>query len=296
MVDLHMHSTYSDGSYTVKELLQEAENRKLEIISITDHDKVDAYKELSTLNIKQYFSGKIIPGCEFKCYFEEYKLPIEILGYGIDINKLKEYAKNKNIAKIQDRYLQRLKDIGAQIGLKFDNNLKIDYQVTSYAAQVFQDEILKYPENNKILEENHIDMNPNFYRAAQCNKNSIFYIDEEKDFIKVAELLEQIHNANGLAFLAHPYIYKIDNTEEMVETLAKNYKIDGVECYYTTFTTEQTNTMKELCKKYNLFCSGGSDFHGKPKPDIFMGIGKGNLRIENKDIEDWISKIDNIID
>lgn len=296
MIDLHIHSTYSDGSYTVKEILQEAQKKELEIISITDHDKVDAYEELANLEVKRYFSGQIVPGCEFKCYFEEYKLPIEILGYGIDTNKLKEYNRENNISKIQDRYLQHLKKVGEQIGLKFDKDLRIDNELMAYVSQIFQDEILKYPENNEILKKNNIDMNPNFYRAAQCNKNSIFYIDEEQDFIKVGELLDRIHNANGIAFLAHPYIYKIDNTEKMVEVLIQKYNLDGIECYYSTFSSEQTEKMKSLCKKYNLFCSGGSDFHGKAKPDIQMGTGKGSLRVEKKYIDSWIQKMDNIID
>lgn len=296
MVDLHIHSTYSDGSYTVKEILQEAQNKNLEVISITDHDKVEAYEELSTFDAKQYFSGKIIPGCEFKCYFEEYKLPIEILGYGIDTDKFKEYSKENNIYHIQNRYLQHLKEVGRKIGLKFNNDLRIDDKVMAYASQVFQDEISKYPENEIILEKNHIDMNPNFYRAAQCNRNSIFYIDEEKDFIKVGNLLKRIHNVNGIAFLAHPYIYKIENTRKMVEDLVQNYELDGIECYYSTFSPEQTAIMKELCEKYNLYCSGGSDFHGNAKPDIFMGIGRGSLQIEKKYIDSWIQKIDNIID
>lgn len=296
MIDLHIHSKYSDGSYTVKEILQEAQKKELEIISITDHDKVDAYEELANLEVKRYFSGQIVPGCEFKCYFEEYKLPIEILGYGIDTNKLKEYNRENNISKIQDRYLQHLKKVGEQIGLKFDKDLRIDNELMAYASQIFQDEILKYPENNEILKKNNIDMNPNFYRAAQCNKNSIFYIDEEQDFIKVGELLDRIHNANGIAFLAHPYIYKIDNTEKMVEVLIQKYNLDGIECYYSTFSSEQTEKMKSLCKKYNLFCSGGSDFHGKAKPDIQMGIGKGSLKVEKKYIDSWIQKMDNIID
>lgn len=296
MVDLHIHSTYSDGSYTVKEILREAQNKNLEVISITDHDKVEAYEELSTFDVKQYFSGKIIPGSEFKCYFEEYKLPIEILGYGIDTDKFKEYSKENNIYHIQNRYLQHLKEVGRQIGLKFNNDLRIDDKVMAYASQVFQDEITKYPENEIILEKNHIDMNPNFYRAAQCNRNSIFYIDEEKDFIKVGNLLKRIHNVNGIAFLAHPYIYKIENTRKMVEDLVQNYELDGIECYYSTFSPEQTAIMKGLCEKYNLYCSGGSDFHGNAKPDIFMGIGRGSLQIEKKYIDNWIQKIDNIID
>lgn len=293
MIDLHMHSTYSDGSYSVTELLKEAEERKLEIISITDHDNVGAYEELKNLNIQKYFSGKIIPGCEFKCYLKEYNIPIELLGYGIDVDTIK--SQEKTIGEIQNKYLQHLKKVGNSIGLIFDKDLKIGEDDRRYASAVFETEILKYKENRKILKENNISIEPNFYRAAQCNSESIFYINEEKDFIKVDELIEKIHKANGIAFLAHPYMYPISKVEEMVETLINKYKIDGIECCYSTFTEEQKNNMLSLCKKYNLFSSGGSDFHGKLKPDIWVGIGKGNLQVEKVLVENWITNIKNII-
>lgn len=296
MIDLHIHSIYSDGSYTVKEILQEAQSKELEVISITDHDRVEVYNELSKLDVKQYFSGKIIPGCEFKCYFQEYQLPIEILVYGIDINKIQMWINENNIVDIQNKYLQHLKKVGKQIGLIFNENLQINKEKTRYASDIFQEEILKYSENKEILEKNHISLNPNFYRTAQCNKDSIFYINEEQDFIKVDKLIEKIHDSKGLAFLAHPYIYKTNNTEKMVEDLIKIHKIDGIECYYSYFSKEQTEMMKKLCKKYNLYCSGGTDFHGKSRPDTKMGVGIGNLKVENEYIEDWIQKINNIID
>lgn len=293
MIDLHIHSTYSDGSYSVIELLKEAEQRKLEIISITDHDNVRAYEELKNIDIKKYFSGKIIPGCEFKCYFKEYNIPIELLGYGIDVDIIK--SQEKPIGEIENRYLQYFKDVGNSIGLIFNKDLKINKDERKFGAAVFETEIFKYKENRKILDENNISIEPNFYRAAECNPKSIFYINEEKDFIKVDELIEKIHKANGIVFLAHPYMYPISKVEEMAETLINEYKIDGIECCYSTFTDEQKNNMLSLCKKYNIFSSGGSDFHGKLKPNIFMGIGKGNLQVEKSLVKDWITNIKNII-
>ena len=106
MIDLHIHSTYSDGSYSVKEILQEAQNKKLEYISITDHDCIDAYKELENINIKNFYKGKIIVGCEFKCYLEEFSIPVEILGYGLDLNIMKQYFEKNNIMKIENKYLE----------------------------------------------------------------------------------------------------------------------------------------------------------------------------------------------
>lgn len=290
MIDLHIHSTYSDGSYSVKEILQEAENKKLEYISITDHDCVNAYKELENMNINTYYKGKIIVGCEFKCYLEESCIPIEILGYGFDLNTIKEYFENNDIMGIQKNYLEYLKKQGKKVGLIFDENLKL-MDNHSYASVVFETELLKYSENKEIMKKHHISLEPNFYRAEQCNKNSIFYIDENKDFIDIKGLLEKIHEAKGIAFLAHPYIYPVENVEEMVEYIVNTYQLDGIECYYSTFTEEQKQTMINCTKKYNLYISGGTDFHGMSKPDIKMGNGRGNLQIPKEVILNWVDKI-----
>ena len=89
MIDLHTHTTYSDGTDTVKELFKKANNIGLEIISITNHDDVSAYKELENINIKHYYNGKIIAGCEFTTHFDN-RL-IEVLGYGFDYKKIDNY-------------------------------------------------------------------------------------------------------------------------------------------------------------------------------------------------------------
>lgn len=290
MIDLHIHSTYSDGSYSVKEILQEAQNKKLEYISITDHDCIDAYKELENMNIKNYYKGNIIVGCEFKCYLEEFHISIEILGYGFDLNIIKQYFENNNIMGVQKNYLEYLKKQGKKVGLIFDENLKL-IDNHSYASAAFETELLKYSENKEIMRKHHISLEPNFYRAEQCNKNSIFYIDENKDFIGIEGLLDKIHEAKGLAFLAHPYIYPADNVEEMVEYIANTYQLDGIECYYSTFTEEQKQTMINCAQEHNLYISGGTDFHGILKPDIEMGEGRGNLQIQKEIISDWINKI-----
>lgn len=88
MIDLHVHTNHSDGTDSVEELLTNAEKQKLEIISITDHDTIDAYKEIEdNPKIRKKFKGKIITGVELKAIYN--KKNIEILGYGIDYKKIK---------------------------------------------------------------------------------------------------------------------------------------------------------------------------------------------------------------
>lgn len=287
MIDLHIHSNYSDGSESVKDILKEAEKRRLEVISITDHDNIKAYDELKIIDIKQYYSGIIISGCEMKCVYKN--TPVEVLGYNIDIDKIRN-SKNLGQEKylnIQKRYLKYIKQTGKQIGLKFNDELDINMKRIQYASDIFEKEILKYPENIEILKKNHLEIKPNFYRSQQCNPDSIFYIDETISFASMEEIIGEIHNAGGLAFLAHAYIYPFDNTLEIVEEMINTHKLDGIECYYSYFNNDQTQNLIKLSNKYNLYMSGGTDFHGKNRPDTQMGIGTGDLRIEKEIIENW---------
>jgi len=290
LIDLHIHSTYSDGTYTVKEILQEAEKKRLEIISITDHDTIQAYEELAKLDVKSYYTGEIIVGCELECIYQN--TPIEILGYNLNIEELKKSTCLGNLKdtylRIQQQYLEQIKKVAKQIGLVFQSQLNISMQKLEYASDVFQKEIERYPENEEILKQHQISLKPNFYRAQQCNPNSIFYINEKDNFPKVEDLVEQIHKANGLAFLAHPYIYPFKKTEQTVKEMIIKGIIDGLECYYSYFTKEQTEKLLDLCKKYHLYASGGTDFHGEKRPEVQMGSGTGNLKIAKEVVDNWV--------
>lgn len=76
-----------------------------------------------------------------------------------------------------------------------------------------------------------------------------------------------------------------------MDYILNNHKIDGIECYYTTFSKEQHNTIFNLCREKQLYISGGSDFHGKLKPDVKIGVGFGNLEIPTSIVNDWIAKV-----
>lgn len=291
MVDMHMHSTYSDGTDTPIELLKKAEKSGLEIISITDHDKVDAYMALDNINIKDYYSGEIITGVELKSIYKS--IPIEILGYGMDVKTIKKLIINQTNSqeKIQPKYLEYIKEIAKRIGLKFDETIQIDKNHI-YASATFANAILKTKDNEEIIKKYNIGLDgATFYRNCQSNPNNIFYIDESKDIISPQEIIEKIHYAGGLAFLAHPLIYKFPSIWETIEEFVKTYNIDGLECYYSTFSEEESSKLLEICNKYNLYKSGGSDYHGLNKPDISIGTGKNNLHITTEVVNDWIRKI-----
>lgn len=291
MIDLHVHTNHSDGTDTVKELLQKAEKKGLEMISITDHDSVDAYYEIEkNPSLLNNFSGKLLVGAELKGIYQ--KNNIEVLAYGIDYHKLAITTKDKE--KIQNEILQHFIEVGKKLNLKLDDKMKIEKEnpAKQFASSTFAEEIVKYKENEHILASigEKITRN-NFYRIHESNARSPFYFDTSKYYKEIDEIVEEIHKAGGLAFLAHGFIYPFEEKEKKIEEILATTSLDGAECIYSTFTKEQTLFMKQLCHKYHKLMSGGSDYHALNKPDISIGTGiENNLRIDKELIENWIEQ------
>ena len=111
------------------------------------------------------------------------------------------------------------------------------------------------------------------------------------DFVpEFDEAANLVRECGGLVFIPHIFEYR-ENSEKILEYILKTYKIDGIECFYTTFTKEQSERLVELCKDRNLYMSGGSDYHGKAKPNVDLGVGFGEMRIEESIIGGWKNKV-----
>lgn len=290
-----MHTKYSDGTDTLYELLHKAENKKLEIISITDHDQIAAYEELETHpNLRKNFSGVIIPGSELKTIYNG--VPIEVLAYGIDYKKLKIHKIDQK--KLQVKTLKTLKNTIKKLGFKYnEKNLYIDKKnpEKQWASYVVAKEILNYEENEELIKKYGNFTPINFYRMHTSNKNSIFYYDETKEYLSLEETINRIHEAGGLAFLAHPFVYPFEDKKNTIEKILITTKLDGIEAEYPLFSSEEREIIKQLAKKYHKYISGGSDYHAKTKPDLEMGTGKdNNLNISSTLVEDWIQKVQKI--
>ncbi len=292
MLDLHTHTSYSDGTDSVEELLKNAENQKLEILSITDHDNIDSYYELEkNSELRKLFSGKIIIGAELKTYFDG--VPVEVLAYGIDYKKIRIHKIDNET--MQKEVLEKAKNIARELGLKFnEENVYIDIKdpTKQWAAFTLGTEILKHEENKEIIAKLGEFTPTSFFRVHQSNKESPFYIDETYASIDMNETINRIHEAGGLAFLAHGYEYPFENSNKTIEKILSTTGIDGAECIYPTFSEQQKADIMSLCKKHNKFISGGSDYHAKNKPHISLGTGiNNNIKIEYDIIKEWADKI-----
>ena len=292
MIDLHIHSDCSDGTDDYKTILQKAEKIGLEYISITDHDNCKVYELMETDNITKYYSGKLITGIEMQAYINGFS--IELLGYCIDYKKLNNAIKGLYIPfeKINKEELKRLYIRCIEIGMKFENNILENYKNSGYyyATEYLHNEMKKSIYNKQFIPDNESwEKESVFFKRHTSNINSKFYIDESDLIPSVETVIEVIKNTGGLVFIPHIYQYE-ENANIILEELIINHEIDGIECFYSTFTKEQTQYLLQFCKTNNKYISGGTDYHGNNRPNIEMGKGLGNLNIEYNIVKDWICK------
>lgn len=290
MIDIHMHTLYSDGDKTVEELLKMCEERKLEYISITDHDTCKQYED-ETLKNNKIFSGKIIKGTELHAAFQNKN--IEILAYNINPSIINEwcekYYSEDKLKEQQEICRKRLFDICDRHGLIYDESkIRKPKKASEYVERPIYEEVMAHKENHKILGE-FTESFGIFFRKGLANPDSSYFMNHIEFRPKYKEVIDIIHKAGGKAFLAHPFEYKFEDTIGFINDLRKEAELDGVECFHPSSADDnKKDILVEYARKNNLYISGGSDYHGNPKPDIEIGIGRGNLNISKEIIEEWL--------
>lgn len=290
MIDLHIHTQYSDGDKTVEEILKMCEKKRIEYISITDHDTCKQYED-KVLKRNTIFSGKIIKGAELHAMFQNDN--IEILAYNINPNIINEwcekYYSEKILKQQQGMLYQRLLNICDEHGLIYnEKSIKKPAKVYEYVENPIYEELLAHDENYKILGEFAKSFNI-FFRKGLANPESSYFMNYAEFRPKYKEVIDIIHKAGGKAFLAHPFEYRFQDITKFIDELRKVTELDGIECYHSSASNNgKRDILIEYARRNKLFISGGSDYHGKIKPDIEIGVGRGDLNIPKEIVEEWL--------
>ena len=281
MIDLHMHTVYSDGDKTVAEILKLCEDKKLEYISITDHDSCKQYEDEAIKN-NTIFTGNIIKGSELQAVFGNKKF--EILAYNIDTNIMSKWLE-KLIEKQKIGY-EKLLDIFDKQGIVYEEkNIEKPKKATEFIEKFVYAEAMRHPENYDKIGEGTKSYDV-FYRKCITNIESPFFI-KPVGRPEYKEVIDIIHKAGGKAFLAHPIEYEFENILGFIDELKSVAKLDGIECFHPSANKQQREMLLEYARTNSLYISGGSDYHGKLKPDIEIGIGRGDINI-SKEILEWL--------
>lgn len=251
-VDLHTHSTASDGQYTPAELVRLAKKRGLEVMALTDHDSVNGVDE--AIAEGKAVGLRVIPGVELSA--DDY-LNLHILGYGFSISAIQDWLKSLQGGRNDRKY--RIRDFLRTKGLEIPLE-EVDQAAAgaSIGRPHFAMVMLKhgYVATRKEAFDRYLDT-PEFQEIEKGTKPS------------AEECVRRIKDAGGKVSLAHPYQIVLGggSLEVLVKRLA-GYGLDAIECYYPKHTPEQQAEYLRLAEKYGLHVTGGSDFHGeKNKPD-----------------------------
>ena len=249
--DLHTHSTASDGQYTPTELAQLVKKRGTEAWALTDHDNLDGLHEAAEAG--EALELQVIRGVELSA--DDY-LNLHILGYGFSVPKLRMWVDSLKSGRDDRKYRTRdfLRTKGLEISLD-----EVDEEAAGGAVgrPHFAMVMLRrgYVATRKEAFDRYLDT-LEFQQMERGTKPS------------AQTCVEKIKDAGGKASLAHPYQIVLGG--ERLEAFVKRLKdcgLDAIECYYPIHTPEQTAEYLAVAKKYGLYVTGGSDFHGeKNKP------------------------------
>lgn len=243
--DLHTHTNFSDGSYSPEELVAAAKKISLHYLGITDHDTVDGIRHLYESGLYPGRGINIIPGVELSANHPD--KDIHIVGYNIDIY-------NEALLEMIDKIIEARWE-------RFSEIIRI---LQSKNFNIRAADVLKTAGTSRSIGRSHIArtlVRIGAFRTVReafekmLGKGNPAYVP--RYLPEVDEVIDVIHQAGGIATLAHP---KLVGDDDLVEELCS--KLDGLEVYYPFHRPDETQHYFFLAKKFNLLITGGSDFHG----------------------------------
>jgi len=191
---------------------------------------------------------------------------------------------NERTSILYNRLLDKINKLGLVFNL--GNIIKKKFDNEFFERGIYE-ELVMHDENKKYLQEDIWNSFSDFFRKGLTNPNSRLFLNHAEFKPSLKEIINLVHEAGGIIFLAHPYQYKFSDTEEFLNKIYDENNFDGVECFYTTFTKEQSDYLLNFANQRNLLISGGSDYHGLNKQKHDLGIGRGNLNIDKDIISNW---------
>ena len=265
IVDLHTHTTESDGSFTPEELILEAKRKGLSAIAITDHDTFAGIPKATPIAMANDI--ELIPGIEFSTDYNGKE--VHVVGLYIDTEnehlntKMKEFRQcrdNRNVLIVENLQKEGF-DITME-ALKAENP---DCVITRANIARFMYEHGMIPSIQTAFEK---------YIGDHCK----CFVNRFK--ITPMDAVRLIKEAGGTAILAHPLLYHMSTAtlQKMVDEM-KAAGLDGIEAIYCTYSVGEERDMKQFARKNHLLISGGSDFHGTTKPKLELATGYGKLYI-----------------
>ena len=265
-IDLHTHTTASDGSFTPSQLVRHAKEKGLRALAVTDHDTIDGNKE--ALNAGEREGLEVVPGIEISVDYSPGSM--HMLGYFIDTESQRLQEK---LALLQDS--------------RSDRNPKIIEKLNALGLDITYDEVVEASGGGQVGRPHiaQVLLQKGYTTTIQeafdkyLGKGAPAYFDKFR--LNAEDAIAMITDAGGVPVLAQPFTLKCKNQGEL-EGLIKHltsHGLQGIEVYYTEHNEKQISRYRLLAERNNLLLTGGSDFHGANMAGVELGTGRGSLQI-----------------
>ena len=270
--DLHVHSVYSDGTFTPTEIVKKAKEVGLKAVALTDHNTASGLKEFKKAGVE--LGVETICGLEFSADYVDREVHIVAL-----------FVKEEHHDKIEE-FLDTLTK------RKIESNLKLVAGLKSIGMEIDFDALVKNAPSGKINRANIGAelVRLNYVKSVKeafdtvLSKSFGLYVEPKRPTAE--ETIKFINSIGAVPILAHPLLNFDFSEIKNALLVMKEAGLKGVETNYSTYTNEERDFITSLANKLNLLKSGGSDFHGENKPDILLGKGKGNLKVPYEFLEE----------
>lgn len=262
-VDLHCHSTASDGTFAPEEVVRLARDSGLSGLSLTDHDTIAGLDEARSLATK--LGIDFVNGIEISCIFPKPGL-MHLLGYGIDPTSDSLTRMTKQLIEGRDgrnlQIIEKLQSLNVAITLQeVEDVAGGDVIARPHIAQV-------------LLRKGYVTSTKQAFDKYLAPGGLAFF---DKEVFTSREAIEMIRSAGGVAVLAHPVQLKSTNSAQLEQSLKDlvDVGLQGIEVIHSDHDTDAVAQMSAFAKKYDLLKTGGSDFHGSRKPGVQLGVANG---------------------
>ena len=277
MIDLHVHSNHSDGTCSPEELVSLAQTSGVSVFALTDHDTVSGVQKAKEAAVQSATSGSkvtVISGVEISAAYK--KKDIHILGLFVDetnpvlLGALEEAVTARDMRN--ERMAERFCNLGIPLTLE---DLRLMNPDTVITRAHFA---------NYLIKHGHVKNSQEAF-SRYLGYDAPCFVPRE--YMQPERAVSLILQAGGLPVLAHPLLYKLPPTE--LEALLKRLSeagLKGLEVYYSSNTGFDEQICFGLANRYGLLMTGGTDFHGENKPNLYLGTGRNhNLNIPEQLLE-----------
>lgn len=272
-IDLHVHSNCSDGTLSPAELAAYAAEKGLAAFALTDHDTAEGISEAAKAAALNQI--ELVPGIEFSTEYEGREVHI----LGLDIRPEQE-----DFARHLDFFQKSRENRNEEMARLLRQKAGFDIYLEEIQEANKDSLITRAHFGRWLVDKGYVSSIKEVF-ARYIGDGCPCFVP--KQYTEPKNAIRLIRNAGGTAVLAHPLLYRFSG-EKLAACVSdlKEAGLQGLEAVYSANTGSDESRMRSLARKLNLKISGGSDFHGKNKPLIDLGTGKGNLRIPYEILED----------